>query len=81
MSTYKIPTINAIKPQVVDLGFYCDVQFDPSDAKPIYIGLHVTRAASDDDTEWKILKFTYSGDDTTRIQTAYGTYTGRAGLF
>lgn len=80
MSTYQIPNVNNKPPQLGDLAFYCDIRFDTSDAAPIYIGLNVTNGASANATDWKILKFTYSGSDVTRIQTAYGSWTGRAGL-
>lgn len=82
MSTYKIPNINNNKPQLSDLGWYSDIRFDPSDAAPVYIGLNVTNGADvTSDNEWKILKFSYSGSDVTRIQTAYGNWTGRVGYF
>lgn len=81
MSTYKIPEINGLKPQMSDLGYFADIQFDPSDAVPIYIGMNVDKGASDAATTWKVYKFTYSGSDVTRIQLAYGSWTGRASLF
>jgi hypothetical protein len=81
MSTYNIPLVNNNKPQMSDLGWFADIQFDTSDAAPIYIGLNVTKGASDLSTDWKIYKFTYSGSDVTRIQLAYGSWTGRASLF
>jgi len=81
MSTYQIPSVNNLKPQLADLGFFADIQFDASDAAPIYIGLNVTKGASDGATDWKVYKFTYSGSDVTRIQLAYGTWTDRATLF
>lgn len=81
MSTYQAQIVNGTKPQLADLGFFADIQFDASDAAPTYIGLHVTKGASDGDENWKVYKFTYSGSDVTRIQLAYGTWTGRASLF
>jgi len=82
MSTYCIPNINNKPPQLADLGFYCDVRFDPSDATPTYIGLNVTNGADETtDNSWKILKFTYSGSDVTRVQTAYGNWNARATYF
>ena len=80
MSTYQIPSVNNLKPQLSDAGFYADIQFDASDAAPIYIGLNVTKGAADS-TTWKVYKFTYSGTDVTRIQLAYGSWTNRATLF
>ncbi len=81
MSTYSLPLVNNRPPDLVDLGFYADIQFDPSDAAPVYIGLNVTKGASNSATDWKIYKFSYSGSDVTRIQLAYGSWTGRSGLF
>ena len=81
MSTYKIPNVNNKPPQLGDLAFYCDIRFDASDAAPNYIGLHVTNGAATTDAEWKVLKFSYSGSDVTRIQTAYGAWDSRVGLF
>jgi len=80
MSTYQIPNINNKPPQLGDLGFYCDIRFDADDSAPIYIGLNVTNGASVDALDWKVIKFTYSGSNVTRIQTAYGSWTNRAGL-
>ena len=81
MSTYRIPDVNNLKPQIVDGAIWGDVRFDASDNLPNYIGMHVTRGADQGATDWKILKFSYSGSNVTRIETAYGSYTGRAGLF
>lgn len=80
MSTYQIPNVNNKPPQLGDLGFYCDIRFDPDDSTPTYIGLHVTNGVATSDTNWKILKFTYSGSNVTRIQTAYGAWDNRATL-
>jgi len=79
--SYQIPVINNIKPVLSDLGFFADIQFDPNDSAPDYIGLHKTKGAADSLTDWKIYKFTYSGSNVTRIQLAYGSWTGRASLF
>lgn len=81
MSTYRAPNIYTQPPHISDLGFFADIQFDPNDALPIYIGLNVTKGASDDALDWKVYKFTYSGINVTRVQLAYGTWTGRAALF
>ena len=79
-NAYRTPNVNNQRAEVVDLGFYCDVRFDASDAAPTYIGLHLTNGAATTDPNWKIIKFTYSGSDTTRIQTAYGAWDNRASL-
>ena len=63
------------------MGFAGDIRFDPSDALPDYIGLHVTNNESTASTSWKVYKFTYSGTDVTRVQLAYGTWDGRVALF
>ena len=81
MSTYSIPEVNGSRPHLSDLGFYADIQFDADDSAPTYIGLNITKGASDGATDWKVYKFTYSGANVTRIQLAYGTWTGRAALF
>ena len=81
MSTYKIPSINYIKPQLADLGWVGDVRFDPDDSAPLYIGLHVTNGAPTDAEDWKIYKFSYSGANVTRVQLSYGTWDGRVALF
>jgi len=81
MSTYTIPTINDYKPKLVDSAFYADIRFDPNDAAPDYIGLHPTNGASQADPNWKIYKFTQAGGISTRIQLAYGSWTGRVALF
>ena len=81
MSTYSTPFVNGTKPVLSDLGFVADIRFDASDAAPDYIGLHITNGASQGATDWKIYKFTYSGSNVTRIQLAYGSWTGRVALF
>ena len=57
------------------------IKFDPNDSAPNYIGLNQTMTASDGDTDWVILKFTYGGSNVTQIQRAKGSWTGRAALF
>lgn len=82
MSTYRKPNLDNYPPAVVDSGFYCDIRYDASDAAPDYIGLHTEMGADTvTNSQWKILKFTYSGSDITRIQVAYGTWTDRASYF
>lgn len=80
-TSYRTPNLGAMRPKPSDMGFYADIQFDASDAAPIYIGLNLLKGASNAATDWKIYKFTYSGSDVTRIQLAYGSWTGRAALF
>lgn len=81
METYKLPTVNNRPPVVSDLGFYADIRFDADDSAPVYIGLNLLTDSSDDDTNWKIYKFTYVDGKVTRIQMAYSTWTGRASAF
>jgi len=57
------------------------IKFDADDSAPDYIGLNQTLSASDNDDDWIVLKFTYSGSNVTQIQRAKGSWTGRAGLF
>lgn len=80
MSTYSIPIVNDKVPELVDLGFYCDIRFDVDDSAPTYIGLNVTNAALTSRNDWKIYKFTYSGSNTTRIQSQTGIWDNRAVL-
>ena len=81
MSTYTIPTINDYKPKLVDTSYYADIRYDVNDSAPIYIGLNTTNGASQSAIDWKIYKFTYVGADVTRVQLAYGSWTGRVALF
>jgi len=81
VSTYRFPKVNEVRPQIADIAFYADVRFDPTADAPVYIGLHVTNGESESSTDWKVLKFSYSGTAITRIQTAYGSWAGRAALF
>lgn len=81
MSTYRTPNINNRPPQLVDLSFYADIRFDADDSAPTYVGLHITNGADTSLTDWKIVKFTYSGSNTTRVQIAYGAWDNRGNLF
>jgi len=56
-------------------------KYDANDDQPTYIGTHDAPNASDDDTSWQILKYTYSGSDVTQIQRANGAWSNRASLF
>ena len=57
------------------------VQFDPNDSAPDYIGINEDSDASDSDTDWVIFKFTYSGDNATKIRRKTGAWSGRVALF
>lgn len=81
MSTYRSQVVNGTKPALSDLGFAADIRYDVDDAAPIYIGTHVTNGIATSDADWKILKFTYSGSNVTRIQLAYGAWDNRTTLF
>ena len=82
MSGYNAPNINNTKPQLVDLGYYCDIRFDADDSQPDYIGLNTeVNANTATNNSWKILKFTYSGSNVVRVQQAYGSWSNRVSLF
>lgn len=81
MSTYQIPNINNKPPALTDGGFYCDIRFDVDDLLPNYIGLNVLNGALTSSTDWKVYKVTYSGNNATRYQVAYGSWDNRASLF
>ena len=81
MPTYRIPSLNNIKPQLGDLGWAADIRFDADDSAPIYIGLNTTNGAATSSTDWKLYKFTYSGSNVTRIQLAYSSWDNRASAF
>lgn len=65
----------------VDLGIYNDIQFDADDSAPTYIGMNLIKGKSNDALDWKIMKFSYSGSNVTRIQIAIGSWTNRASYF
>lgn len=77
MSTYKSQNINLRPPQLVDSSFWGDIRFDGSD----YIGCHDTNGASTADSNWKVIKFSYTGTTLERIQVAYGAWDDRITLF
>ena len=81
MSTYVLPNLNQRPPQPVDLGWWSDIRFDPSDAQPTYIGLHTIKGASTSDLGWKLFYFQYSGTAVTEIQLAYSSWDLRASAF
>ena len=47
----------------------------------IYAGYHQLQSASDDDPNWLLYKYTYDGDDITKIQKSEGTWTDREDYF
>lgn len=82
-STYRAEIVSNRPPQVVDLGFFGDVRFDPSDTTPDFIGLNVACGASTANTDWKVYKFFYADSTSTgiaEVRLAYGTWAGRATL-
>ena len=56
-------------------------KFDPNDSAPIYVGTHDAPDASDTDTKWQIIKYTYSGSNVTQIQRKNGAWSKRTTLF
>lgn len=46
-----------------------------------YIGFNESMTASDDDTDWVVIKFVKSGLTLTGFKRATGSWTGRAALF
>lgn len=81
VSTYQKPLVGEEPPILADSGFYADIRFDPTDNLPNYIGLNVKNGEATSATNWKVIKFTYNGTNSTRIQTAYGSWDGRVALF
>ena len=57
------------------------ILFDADDSAPDYIGLNEDKDAVTTDTDWIVLKFTYSGSNVTKIERAVGAWDSRAGLF
>lgn len=74
-------TFNDTAVRIQDADSSNDIRFDPNDSAPNYIGLNKTNGASTSAETWIIYKFTYSGDNVTRIQKALGAWDSRAGLF
>lgn len=54
------------------------IDYDGGD-NPIYLG-YARKGSSTSEGVWIIYKFTYSGDQVTARETAFGAWTGRAGL-
>lgn len=59
---------------------YAAFQFDPNDSAPTYIGKNINSLAGNDDSDWVIYKFTYSGSNVTSIIKKVGSWTNRATL-
>ena len=72
-------SLSDIKDSLDTSGAY--FQFDADDSAPTYIGIHVDPDADDDNTDWKIFKFTYSGDNVTSIRKKTGVWSHRTSLF
>jgi len=53
------------------------VKFDPDDSTPDFIGINNRANASDDDDDWRIYKFTYSGSNVIRIVKVFGKWSER----
>ena len=63
------------------MAIWKDTKLEYSDGKPIYKGLNAFNGISDDDVSWRIYKYTWDGDDCTRIEgPIIGSWTGRASL-
>lgn len=56
------------------------IKFDADDSAPDYIGL-ADSSSTDDDADWILIKFTYSGDNVTVIEKARGSWTNRTTFF
>ena len=58
-------------------------QFDPPGCTPalLYIGRNSNPDATDDDPNWIIKKFVYSGANLQKIIKKKGSWTGRVALF
>ncbi len=81
MSTYQQPKVTQGPPTITDAGIWGEVRYDADDSAPTYIGMHVTQGESTASTDWKLLKFTYSGSNVTRIQLTYNSWDNRASAF
>lgn len=57
-------------------------QFDPTDGTALlYLGKNSNPDATDDDPNWIIKKFVYSGANLQKIIKKKGTWSGRVALF
>lgn len=57
-------------------------QFDPVDGTPIiYLGKNADPDATDEDINWIIKKFIYSGSNLQKIIKKRGAWSGRVALF
>lgn len=60
---------------------YAAFQFDPNDSAPNYIGKNIDASADDNQGDWVVYKFTYSGSNVTAINKRVGAWSARTGLF
>ena len=72
-----------------NIGFFAeqvigDVRFDPSDARPDYIGMHLVAGADTSGTDWRIVKMYYANSastNTTEVRVSLGSWLNRTLLF
>lgn len=60
---------------------YAAFQFDPNDSAPNYIGKNTDASADNNQGDWVVYKFTYSGSNVTAINKRVGAWSARTGLF
>lgn len=61
-----------------------DIRFDPSDSRPVYIGVNEEFGVATAKTTWQIYEFTYTTSTSsaiTRIRRTRGAWDDRATLF
>ena len=71
------------QPQIAPLAdeLPLDTRMEYSSGDIIYKGIHATHKAAASNASWLIWKYTWTGDDLTRIEGPLeGTWDGRAGL-
>lgn len=72
-----------IGPLARDLNAH-EILFDPSDSRPIYIGVNQEFSATITSDQWQIFQFTYlttTSSEVSRIRRTRGAYNNRVGLF
>jgi hypothetical protein len=57
------------------------ILFDPDDNLPDYIGMNNDPNASDDDEDWRLFKFYYTGSNVIKIIKKTGSWTNRTTYF
>lgn len=78
----KVTNLDAVTDELIQLNTqYAAYKFDPNDSAPTYIGKNTSANADDDQVDWVIYKFTYSGSDVTDIRKKTGSWASRASLF